>query len=95
MKHDVCMRNISMGRKMCRLLDGIENDKLHNLINHNTNISDPWSRTLEHNYFQTCWKLSESNTFNNYLCNISISQYNYKYVFVKIEKGVKCLISHK
>ena len=28
--------------------------KLHNLINHNTNLNDPWLRTLDHNSFQTC-----------------------------------------
>ena len=47
--------------------------RLHNLTNHNTNLNDPWLRTMEHNSFQACWKLTESKTFNNYLCIISIN----------------------
>ena len=54
MKHDVCMCNIAMEQKIV----GIKITRLHNLINHNTNLSDPWLRTLEHKSFQTCWKLS-------------------------------------
>ena len=68
MKIEVCMCNISMELIDCRLHGGIK--RLHNLINHTTN---PWLRTLEYNSFQTCWKLSESNTFNNYLCSISVT----------------------
>ena len=34
--------------------------RLHNLSNHNTNLSDEWLTTLEHNPFNTCCKLSES-----------------------------------
>ena len=39
---------------LCRLHGGIKTAKLHNLINHNTNLNDLWLRTLEHNSFQTC-----------------------------------------
>ena len=73
---------------MCRLYGGIRTTILHNLINHNTTLSDPWLKTLEHNYFQTCRKLSESKTLNNYLCKISINiRINYKYMFVRIERS--------
>ena len=57
---------------LCRLHGGIKTTILHNLIDHNTNLNGPWLWTLGHNSFQTCWKLSENKTFNNYLCNISI-----------------------
>ena len=82
MKNDVCMCNISMEREICCLHDGIKTSRLHNLINHNTNLCDPWLRTLEQNYFQTCWKLIESKI---YVIHLLISEYNYKYIFVKIE----------
>ena len=72
MDYEVCMCNISMELKMCRLHGGIEIDKII-FINHNTNLNDPWLMTLENNYFKTCWKLSESDTFNNCLCNVSIN----------------------
>ena len=72
MKNEVYMCITSMERKLGHQHGGINAIRLHNLINRNTNLCDPWSRTLEHNPFQTCWKLSESKTFNNYLCNISI-----------------------
>ena len=62
MKHDVYMCNISMEWKMCRIHGGIKTTILHNLINHNTTLSDPWLKALEQTYFQTCWKLSESKT---------------------------------
>ena len=65
--------------------------RLHNLINHKANLSDPyWLRTLGHNSFQTCWKLSDSKPFNNfYVIHVHqlISNYDYKYNFVKIEKS--------
>ena len=77
---------------------------LHNLINHNANLSDLWLRKLEHNSFQTRRKLSESTIFNNYLCKISKSKifnnYLCKYqlisniivnTFLSKYKGVKCL----
>ena len=67
------MCNILMKRKICRLHGGITTTKLLNLINHNANLNDPSVMTLDHNSFQTCQKLSESKTFNNYLCNISIN----------------------
>ena len=73
MKHEVCMCNISMERKICRLHGGIKTTRLHNLINQNTILSYPRLKTLEANSFQTCWKLSESKTLNNYLCSISIN----------------------
>ena len=66
------MCNVSMEQKICRQQDGIKMVRLHKLVNRTTNLSNQWLRTLEHNYFQTCWKLSERKTFNNYLCNISI-----------------------
>ena len=47
--------------------------RLYNLINHNTNLGDPWLRTLEHNSVQTCWKLAESKSFNKYLYTILIA----------------------
>ena len=72
MKNEVCMCNISMERKFCHPHGGITTIRLHNFINHNTNLSDPWLRTVEHNSVQPLWKLSESKIFNNYLCNISI-----------------------
>ena len=40
MKYDVCMYNISMERTICRLHDDIKTTRLHNLIKHNTNLSD-------------------------------------------------------
>ena len=57
---------------MCRLHGGI-NTRLHILINHNTNLNDSWLRTLDHNSFQTCWNLSESKIFHNFLCNTSLN----------------------
>ena len=71
MKNEVYMCNISMKRKLCH--GDIKTIQLHNLMNHNTNLSDSCLKKLEHNSFQTCWKLSESKTFNKYLCNISIN----------------------
>ena len=62
-----------MERKICRLHGGIKTKILHYLMTHNINLNDPWLRTLDHNSFQTYWKLSESKTFNDYLCNISIN----------------------
>ena len=44
--------NISMEQKICRLHGGIKTIRLHNLINHNTNLSDPWLRKLEHTIFR-------------------------------------------
>ena len=75
MKHDVCMCNISMEGKICRLHCGIKNTRLHILINYNINLNDPWLRTLELDSFKTFWKLSDSKSFNNYmyLCNNSIN----------------------
>ena len=70
MKNEVCMSKIKMEWKLCRKHDGITTIRLHDLMNHNTNLSFPWLSTVEHNSFQTCWKLSEIKTFNNYLCNI-------------------------
>ena len=67
------MCNISMEWKICHIHDGKKTIRLHNLINHNTNLSDPWLISLEHISFLTSWKFSESKTFNNYLCNISIN----------------------
>ena len=52
--------------------------RVHTLINHNTNLSDLWLKIQEHNSFQTCWKLSESKTFNNYLYQL-ISERKYKF----------------
>ena len=43
------MCNISMEWKIYLLHDGIKTTRLHNLINHNTNLSDPWLRRPEHN----------------------------------------------
>ena len=51
MKHDVSICNISIERTICRLHGCIKTTKLHNLINHNTNLNDPWLRTLDHNSF--------------------------------------------
>ena len=73
MKHGVSMCNISMEWKLCRLHGGIKKIRLHNLIDRITKLSDPWLNILEHNNFQTCWKLSESKTFNHYLCETSIN----------------------
>ena len=74
---------------MCRLHSGIKTTISHNLINHNTNLCDPWLRTLEHNSFQTCWKLSKSKKLLTtiYVIYLLISEYNYKYIFVKIERS--------
>ena len=71
MKHDVCMCNISIEREICRLHSGIKTTRLPYLINHN--LSDPWLRTPEYDYFQTCEKFSECKTFDNYLCYISFN----------------------
>ena len=60
MENELCMCNISMKQKMCRLHNSIKNDRI------------AWLRTLKHNYLKTYWKLSESKTFNNYLCYILI-----------------------
>ena len=74
--------------KICRLHGGIKSIRLHNLQIHNTILSDPWLRTLEHNSFQTCKKLFESKTFSNcYVMYQVISEYNYKYYVVKIERS--------
>ena len=46
-------------------------------------------QTVEHNYFQTCWRLSDSKTFNKRLSNTVyqfICKHNYKYIFVKIAR---------
>ena len=85
MKNDVSMCNISMELKICHLHDDIKTPILHNLINHNTNINDPWLSTLDQNSFQTSCKLSEGKTCNNYLYQIIIFKYNYtcKYISVK------------
>ena len=42
MKYDVSMSNISIERKICRLHGGIKTTRMRNLINHNTNLNDPW-----------------------------------------------------
>ena len=73
MKNDVSTCNISIEWKIGRLHGCIKTTILHNLINHNTNLNDHWLRTLDHNSFQACWKLSESKTFNNYIFNIIIN----------------------
>ena len=87
-KNEVCMCNISMEWKICRLHGGIKSIRLHNLQIHNTILSDPWLRTLEHNFFQTCKKLFESKTFSNcYVMYQVILEYNYKYNVVKIERS--------
>ena len=39
MKNDVSMCNISMEQKICRLHCGIKTTILHNLINHNINLT--------------------------------------------------------
>ena len=79
MKHDVSMCNISMEwEKLSPTWWHKKPTKLHNLINHNTNLNDPWLRTLDHNSFQKCWKLSKSKSFNNYLIYQLISKYNFK-----------------
>ena len=72
MKHDVCMCNINATEHLSPTW-WHKTTGLHNLINLITNLSDPRLRTLEHNSFQTCWKLSKSTTSKNYLCNISIN----------------------
>ena len=75
-----------MEQKIGRLRNGIKTTRLHNLINHNTYLCDPWLRTLEHNSFQTCWKLSKVELLTTiYVIYQLISEYNYKYIFVKIE----------
>ena len=58
-----------MKHKICRQHGGIRNTKLLNSTSANTNLNDPWLRKLDHNSFLSCWKLSESKTFNNNLCN--------------------------
>ena len=70
-----CVYVIHQWSGKCRLRDDIKKTiRSFNLINHDyTNLNDPWFRTLDHKYFQICLKLSEINTFNNYLCYISIN----------------------
>ena len=67
---------------------------LHNLINHNTNLSDTWLRTLEHNSFQICGKLSESKNFKNQ-CMRYINSYHDIIIntFLSKLKVIKCLNS--
>ena len=66
----------------------IKTIRVHNYINHNTTLNDLWFRTLEHNSFQTYWKLLESKTFNNhYVIYQLISEYNSKYIFVKMKRS--------
>ena len=48
MKIEVCICNISTKRKNCRLHGGIKNEKIANLINHNTVLSGPWLWTVKH-----------------------------------------------
>ena len=77
-KNDVSMCNISMERKICRLHGGMKTTILHNLINHNTNLNDPWLRSLDHNSFQTCWNSQKVKLLTTiYVIYQLISEYNY------------------
>ena len=68
--------------------------RLHNLINHNTNLSDTCLRTLEHNSFQICRKLSESKSFKHQ-CMGYINSYHNIIIntFLSELKVIKCLNS--
>ena len=86
MKNGVSMCNISMERKICRLMErkicclhgGMKTTILHNLINHNTNLNDPWLRSLDHNSFQTCWNSQKVKLLTTiYVIYQLISEYNY------------------
>ena len=78
MKNDVSMCNISMERKICSLHGGMKTTILHNLINHNTNLNDPWLRSLDHNSFQTCWNSQKVKLLTTiYVIYQLISEYNY------------------
>ena len=81
---------ISMERKICRVHGGIKTAKLHNLINHNTNLCDPWLRTLRHNSFNFRHVGGSQNVkrlTTIYVIYQIISENNYKYIFVKIKRG--------
>ena len=82
------MCNISMGGKICRLHDGIKTTRLHDLINHNTDLSNPCLQRLIHYSFQTCRKLSESQLLTTiYVKYQLISKRNYKYILSKKVKS--------
>ena len=69
MKNELCMCNISMkGNISPTRHGGIQRIRLHNLINHNTNLSGPWLITVDNSF-----QFSENKTLYNYLCNISIN----------------------
>ena len=88
MKNDVSMCNISMEWKICRLHGGMKTTILHILINHNTNLNDPWLRSLDHYSFQTCWNSQKVKLLTTiYVIYQLISEFNYKYILVKIERG--------
>ena len=88
MKNDLCMCNISMEQNICRLQGDIKMTRLQYLINHITNLCDPWLWTLEHNSFQTCFKLSKVKRLTTIYAPFQlISEYNYIYIFVKIERS--------
>ena len=61
--------------------------RLRNLINHNTNLSDPWLRTVEHVFRHVGSSQKVKLLTNVYLIYQLISEYNYKYIFVKIERS--------
>ena len=60
MKNEVGICNISRNGYFVLPAQWYKTIRLDNLVNHNTNLSEIWLRTLEHNSFQICRKLSES-----------------------------------
>ena len=69
--------------KSCRLHGGIKTIRLYTLINRNTNLSDPWLRTLEITLFRHIVKLLTTI----YKIYQLISEYNYNTFLSKIDKS--------
>ena len=65
--------------------------RLHNLIYHNTNLSDPWLRTVEHNSEAP---RKESLKTIIYVIYQLISVNNYMYIFVKLERSKMSVFSN-
>ena len=61
---------------------------LHYLMTRNTNLNDPWLRTLDHNFFRHIGNSQKVKLLTTvYVISQLISKYNYKYILVKMERG--------
>ena len=71
---------------MRRLHGGINTLRLHNLIKHNYYLMDPWLRRLVlFRHVGSSQKVKLLTTI--YAIYQFISEYSYKYIFVKIERS--------